>query len=351
MNAIPVINLINKPCNSQFEDRDWEILSQHWYPVARIEDVSTQPQQVTLLDVKMALYKTESGDIHLVRDICPHRGVPLTKGWVEGEEIVCPYHGLRYNAAGQCTKIPAQPELTKISDRFRLSKFPVVQKYGLIWTSIQNHDVESAHFPVLDTWEDPTHQAILPPYVDIAGSSGRQLEGFIDVAHFAWVHHEAFASRENPVVPKYSTIKTDYGLQTEYVSDVSNYPHGLQHLAPEGFLWKRVFDVYPPFSAILTVHFPHDGILKILNACCPMSHNKTRLFVPLTRNFDTTGDLQAVYDFNAQIFTEDQDMVEAQKPEELPLDLMMEAHFEADRSSTMYRRILADLGLSKRYTV
>lgn len=351
MNAIPVINLINKPCNSQFEDRDWEILSQHWYPVARIEDVSTQPQQVTLLDVKMALYKTESGDIHLVRDICPHRGVPLTKGWVEGEEIVCPYHGLRYNAAGQCTKIPAQPELTKISDRFRLSKFPVVQKYGLIWTSIQNHDVESAHFPVLDTWEDPTHQAILPPYVDIAGSSGRQLEGFIDVAHFAWVHHEAFASRENPVVPKYSTIKTDYGLQTEYVSDVSNYPHGLQHLAPEGFLWKRVFDVYPPFSAILTVHFPHDGILKILNACCPMSHNKTRLFVPFTRNFDTTGDLQAVYDFNAQIFAEDQDMVEAQKPEELPLDLMMEAHFEADRSSTMYRRILADLGLSKRYTV
>ena len=351
MNAIPVINLINKPCNSQFEDRDWEILSQHWYPVARIEDVSTQPQQVTLLDVKMALYKTESGDIHLVRDICPHRGVPLTKGWVEGEEIVCPYHGLPYNAAGQCTKIPAQPELTKISDRFRLSKFPVVQKYGLIWTSIQNHDVESAHFPVLDTWEDPTHQAILPPYVDIAGSSGRQLEGFIDVAHFAWVHHEAFANRENPVVPKYSTIKTDYGLQTEYVSDVSNYPHGLQHLAPEGFLWKRVFDVYPPFSAILTVHFPHDGILKILNACCPMSHNKTRLFVPLTRNFDTTGDLQAVYDFNAQIFAEDQDMVEAQKPEELPLDLMMEAHFEADRSSTMYRRILADLGLSKRYTV
>lgn len=351
MNAIPVINLINKPCNSQFEDRDWEILSQHWYPVARIEDVSTQPQQVTLLDVKMALYKTESGDIHLVRDICPHRGVPLTKGWVEGEEIVCPYHGLRYNAAGQCTKIPAQPELTKISDRFRLSKFPVVQKYGLIWTSIQNHDVESAHFPVLDTWEDPAHQAILPPYVDIAGSSGRQLEGFIDVAHFAWVHHEAFANRENPVVPKYSTIKTDYGLQTKYVSDVSNYPHGLQHLAPEGFLWKRVFDVYPPFSAILTVHFPHDGILKILNACCPISHNKTRLFVPLTRNFDTTGDLQAVYDFNAQIFAEDQDMVEAQKPEELPLDLMMEAHFEADRSSTMYRRILADLGLSKRYTV
>ncbi|MGK5736976.1 aromatic ring-hydroxylating dioxygenase subunit alpha, partial [Acinetobacter junii] len=136
-----------------------------------------------------------------------------------------------------------------------------------------------------------------------------------------------------------------------YVSNVSNYPHGMQHLAPDDFLWERIFDVYPPFSAVLTIHFPNDGVLKILNACCPISHNKTRLFVPLTRNFDTTGDLQAVYDFNAQIFAEDQEMVESQKPEELPVDITMEAHFEADRSSTMYRRILADWGLSKRYTV
>ena len=117
------------------------------------------------------------------------------------------------------------------------------------------------------------------------------------------------------------------------------------------FLWKRTFDVYPPFSAILTIDFPENGLLKILNACCPVSHNKTRLFVPLTRNFDTTGDLQAVYDFNAQIFAEDQDMVESQKPEELPLDISMEAHFEADRSSTTYRRILAEWVLSNRYTV
>ena len=351
MNAIPVINLFDKPCYSQFEDQDWRILAQHWYPVARVQDVTSTPQQVVLLDVKMALYRTESGNIHLVRDICPHRGVPLTKGWVEGENIVCPYHGLQYNAEGQCVKIPAQPELTKISARFSLTKFPVVEKYGLVWTSIFSRDISHVNFPILDTWDTTEHQSILPPYVDIAGSSGRQLEGFIDVAHFAWVHQQSFAARENPVVPKYSTERTAYGLHTEYISDVSNYPHGLQHMAPEGFLWKRVFDVYPPFSAILTVHFPQQSILKILNACCPVSHNKTRLFVPLTRNFDTTGDLEAVYEFNAQIFAEDQDMVESQKPEELPLDITMEAHFEADRSSTLYRRILAEWGLSKRYVV
>lgn len=110
MNAIPVLNLFSQPQCSQFEASDWNILAaQHWYPVARVQDVTIEPQQVILLDVKMALYKTESGQIHLVRNICPHRGVPLSKGWVEGEEIVCPYHGLRYNTDGKCGKIPAQP--------------------------------------------------------------------------------------------------------------------------------------------------------------------------------------------------------------------------------------------------
>ena len=351
MNMIPALNPLSAPCQCSFDLQDWEILAQYWYPVARIQDVSTTPHQVTLLDVKMAIYQTDKGEIRLVRDICPHRGVPLSKGWVEGEEIICRYHGLRFDLAGKCTKIPAQPDLTKISDRFSLTQFPVVLRYGLVWTSLHGRDFQHNNIPQLDTWDHPDHQSILPPYVDIAGSAGRQLEGFIDVAHFAWVHHEAFADRNNPVVPKYHTERTDYGLKTIYISGVSNYPHALKHLEPEGFEWKRTFDIYPPFSAILTVDFPDNGILKILNACCPVSVNQTRLFVPLTRNFDQTGDLQAVYDFNAQIFAEDQDIVESQKPEELPLDLMMEAHFEADRSSTTYRRILAEWGLSKRYTV
>ena len=351
MTAIALTNLVNKPCYSDFDAKDWEILSLHWFPVARICDVNNSPQQLTLLDIKMAIYRTESGQIHLVRDLCPHRGVPLTKGWVEGEEIVCPYHGLSFNGEGKCTRIPAQPDLTKISERFSLTKFPVLLKYGLVWTSIQSRDPARGNIPELDTWDDDAHQSVLPPFVDINGSSGRQMEGFIDVAHFAWVHNKAFADRNNPVVPKYDTIRTPYGLRSTYISQVSNYPHGLQHLAPADFLWKRVYDVYPPFSAVLTITFPNDGVLRILNACCPVSHNKMRLFVPLTRNFEETGDVDAVYAFNAQVFAEDQDIVESQKPEELPLDITMEAHFEADRSSTTYRRILAEMGLSKRYIV
>ncbi|MEO1402404.1 MAG: aromatic ring-hydroxylating dioxygenase subunit alpha, partial [Cyanobacteria bacterium J06635_1] len=44
------------------------------------------------------------------------------------------------------------------------------------------------------------------------------------------------------------------------------------------------------------------------------------------------------------------EVVEAQYPEDLPLDLRAESHIEADQSSIFYRKGLAKLGLSKVYT-
>jgi phenylpropionate dioxygenase-like ring-hydroxylating dioxygenase large terminal subunit len=325
-----------------FAPRDWEILARHWFPVARSQDVMAQPMPVTLLDLDLVLYRASTG-VSVARDLCPHRGVPLSMGSVQGDELVCAYHGLRFGPDGACRKIPAQPDV-KPPARFRLTSFPAVERYGLVWTCLAPG--EAVTIPPFEVWDDPDFQGILPPFVDIAGSAGRQVEGFVDVAHFAFIHHRAFADPDNSAVPTYDTVFTDYGLRTDYWSTVSNYPKQLQHLAPPHFRWLRVFDIYPPFTARLTVHFPGAARLHILNAASPVSARRTRLFVPLARNFDRQGSLDDVYAFNAQIFAEDQAIVERQRPEELPLDMMEEAHFAADRTSAGYRRLLKEMGLS-----
>jgi vanillate O-demethylase monooxygenase subunit len=186
----------------------------------------------------------------------------------------------------------------------------------------------------------------LLPHVDIAASAGRQLEGFLDVAHFAWVHRGTFADPDDTVVPLYNTRSTDYGLQSECWSTVSNYPKAFRHLEPTGFRWLRLFDVYPPFAAMLTIHFPNEGRLWILNLASPVSARRTRLFVPWARNFDIDTSVEDIYAFNAKVFAEDQGIVERQRPEELPLQSDDEPHFAADRTSVAYRRLLKKMGLT-----
>jgi vanillate O-demethylase monooxygenase subunit len=226
--------------------------------------------------------------------------------------------------------------------------FQAQERYGLIWVRLV--DNAPLALPEMKEWDDPDYIQILPDSVAIEAASGRQVEGFLDVSHFAFVHPESFGEPDNPVVPDYRVTRTDRGFVADYVSLVSNYAHGYKHLNPPGFQWRRRFEVFLPFSAKLTVGFPGGGLLHILNAASPVSARKTRLFVPLCRNFDKHAPLEQTLDFNNQVFAEDIAIVEQQWPEDLPLDLQAEAHFPADRSSITYRKGLAALGLGRSYT-
>ena len=124
----------------------------------------------------------------------------------------------------------------------------------------------------------------------------------------------------------------------------------LSRAAAAPILWRRRFEVFLPFIAKLTVFFPGEGQLHIMNAASPVSARKTRLFVPICRNFDKDAPVQATLDFNYQVFAEDIAIVERQFPEDLPIDLQDESHFPADRSSIAYRRGLAEIGLGRSYT-
>ena len=338
---------VGLPRDCTFSESDWRALAVFWYPVAFSHEVTSAPYAARLLDERVVVYRLSDGTISAARDICFHRGVPLSLGHVEGDEIICRYHGLRYAPDGRCVCIPAHPNGT-ISPRLKLQMFQAQERYGLVW--VRMVDDGPSPLPEMAEWEDPDYIQVLPEAVDINAAAGRQVEGFLDVSHFAFVHKESFGEPDNPVVPDYAVTKTPNGFVADYISSVSNYAHGFKHLGPKDYMWHRRFEVYLPFTAKLSIPFPSGGTLHILNAASPVSARKTRLFVPICRNFDKDAALQATLDFNYQVFAEDIAIVEKQFPEDLPLDLHAEAHFPADRSSITYRKGLMALGLGRSYT-
>jgi phenylpropionate dioxygenase-like ring-hydroxylating dioxygenase large terminal subunit len=345
-------NMVLLPRNCTFSPEDWQILASAWHPVAFSQEVTDlQPYGTTLLDERLVLWRSQSGEITVAQDLCLHRGVPLSLGWVERDRLVCKYHGICYDRTGQCVQIPAQPDAA-IPDRLKLKLYRVREAYGLVWVKLLDSPLDlfgDAAFPKFSEWDNPDYINVLPDSVAMNAAAGRQMEGFLDVSHFAFVHENSFGERDNPEVPDYPVTVTEHGFTADYVSTVSNYAHGSKHLNPPGFLWRRFFQVWLPFTAKLTVFFPH-GELHILNVASPVSARKTRLFVPISRNFDPDLPLQTVLDFNAQIFSEDQAIVEQQYPEDLPLRIQDEVHISGDKSSIAYRKGLAALGLGRSFT-
>jgi vanillate O-demethylase monooxygenase subunit len=334
------------PRNCTFSESDWRILANYWYPVAVADKVKDKPVAATLLDQRLVLYRTDQG-VTAANNLCLHRGVPLTMGWCESNQIVCKYHGFRYDASGQCVTIPAHPGAA-IPPKLKLHTYPVEEKFGLIWVCLSGKPANV--LPDIPQWGAPDYQCAIPEPIDLEAAAGRQLEGFLDVAHFAWLHHETFGDRNNPVVPSYPVDKTPTGLHIEYRSTVGNYlrQDGTAYETEDGVV--RVFDVTLPFSARLIVHMPDNARLVILDSASPVSARKTRLFPLLMRNYDLDQPVQPFIDYNNKIFDEDREVVQAQCPEDLPIDLASEVHIRADRTSIAYRQELGRLGLGRNYT-
>ena len=56
----------------------------------------------------------EDGQRYLIRNQCPHRGTPLTRGDVRGGSIRCPQHAWTFNLADGSCRLPGPgPCLTR----------------------------------------------------------------------------------------------------------------------------------------------------------------------------------------------------------------------------------------------
>ena len=326
----------------RFTHEHWRILAAHWHPVALSRHLGTRPLAVGLLDQKIVIHRGTSGDAMAAVDRCPHRGAALSGGASEGDLLVCPYHGFRFDHSGRCVLIPADPCL-RPPPRLQLQVISVREAYGLIWLKLLDDGPTDP--PPFVEWSAPGYLQVQPDPVDWATSAGRQIESFLDVSHFAFVHRQSFGEAENSAVPGYEVVRTNDGFNFNYVSTVSNYPVELKSRNPPGFLWSRYFRISLPFCAQLTIRFPCGGLLHILNVAAPMSPVKTRVFSLICRNFDPDLPLQVALDFNNLIFAEDRHVVEKQDPRQLPLDPRLEVHLPADLASVTYRQLLHELGL------
>lgn len=68
-----------------------------FFNVAKASHISDEmPLCVTIEGRQIALFRL--GDrIYAIDDACTHEGGPLTDGFIEGEEVECPWHGARFN--------------------------------------------------------------------------------------------------------------------------------------------------------------------------------------------------------------------------------------------------------------
>ena len=100
-----------------------------WYVAAFAWEVTDKPLARTLLSQPVVLFRAD-GQAAALADRCCHRHAPLSCGTVEAPGIRCGYHGLLFDAAGQCVEIPGQANIPKNAC---VRAYPVEERNHIVW--------------------------------------------------------------------------------------------------------------------------------------------------------------------------------------------------------------------------
>jgi phenylpropionate dioxygenase-like ring-hydroxylating dioxygenase large terminal subunit len=349
------------------------IESAHWHPVAALAEVQAQPVAVQLLDQSLVLWRDEAGAVHAWADQCPHRGARLSLGRVCAGRLECPYHGWQFAPSGQCVRVPALPDFVPPAGH-AARVFAVQVWCDLVWVCLQPgaHSTLNATRPQAiqarqgaegadDAPTRPAAQALpqfeaesderlrkinCGPY-DVATSAPRIVENFLDMAHFGFVHEGWLGARNTPEIPAYQVEPTPTGLVATGCK--AWQPQSNVH-STRGALVEYRYEVSGPYTAVLT-KVPEAGSTAVQGwresialFICPMGPERSRVWFRLAVA-DFATDAAQLQAFQHTIFTQDQPVLESQRPACLPLDARAEAHTAADKASAAYRRFLRQAGI------
>lgn len=246
-----------------------------WYVVAEARALGRKPIPVTLLGVPMVLFRTHSGRPGALLDRCPHRNVPLSAGRVEGEHLVCGYHGWEFDPDGQCRGIPGLVSTAESERGRRAIAWPAVESDGWIWVWAST-DVPPTgppfRFPDLPGYAEARRTVNAP------GTMHATLENALDVPHTAFLHGGLFrtAKKRNQVT---AVVRRYHDrAECEYLGEPR--PSGLigRLLSPSGGIvehWDRFF---MPSIAQVEYKIGTETHFIVTSACTPVSDFETRLF-------------------------------------------------------------------------
>jgi vanillate O-demethylase monooxygenase subunit len=289
---------------------------------------------VNLLGERIALFRLASG-VACLRDLCIHRGTPLSLGWVEGDRIVCAYHGWNYDRCGVCVRIPAIAPDRPIPAKARVPAFQCTEKYGLVWVCLEEPKTSLPECPEFD---DPeyTHY-LVGPYSWNCGAA-RSIENFVDQAHFPWVHEGILGSRDTPETFPVEVHRCPEELRYSF-TDRPNAMHPIPH--------TRAYRIFRPFAIHQRKVRANGEVEASFFTVTPHTSKQSTNFLYVFRNFPLTEEeTRERHALDEKIMLQDKVILENQRPEELPLDLSEELHIKGpDAVAIEYRRMMAELGV------
>jgi phenylpropionate dioxygenase-like ring-hydroxylating dioxygenase large terminal subunit len=169
-----------------------------WYPAGTSRELRPGTMQPAVrLGLPLLLCRDREGRPAALRDICPHRAMPLSFGRFDGSCVECAYHGWRFDLGGRCREIPSLVNGSAIepskTSKISVATYPCQDRDGYLWVFIPDPQQDGRpvpEIPRLPLPSRPYRMLQISTLLDCTIDDG--IVGLMDPAHGPFVHQSSW---------------------------------------------------------------------------------------------------------------------------------------------------------------
>ena len=330
-----------------------------WYVACTPDEIADKPLGRQICGEKMVFYRGLEGRVAAVEDFCPHRGAPLSLGYVENGNLVCGYHGLVMGCDGKTVAMPGQ----RVRGFPCNKTFAVVERYGFIWVwpgdqaladPAQIHHLEWA---VSDEW------AYGGGLFHIQCDYRLMIDNLMDLTHETYVHASSIGQKEIDEAPPTTTVEGDEVVTARHMQNIMAPPFWRMALRGNGLADDVPVDRWqicrftPPSHVLIEVGVAHAGqggynapaqfkaSSIVVDFITPESDTSIWYFWGMARNFNPRDEAltASIREGQGKIFSEDLEMLERQQQNLLAHPTRNLLKLNIDAGGVQSRRVLERL--------
>jgi vanillate monooxygenase len=296
-----------------------------WYAVAWDHEIKHAPFGRTVCGEPIVLYRQTNGALSAFEDCCPHRLLPLSKGYLKGDHLVCKYHGLEFDECGQCVWMPGQQGIHKDA---RMQVYPVAERHRFVWVWIGDAELaDENRIPDLRWCSDPKWIFEGSTY-HVQCNYQLLVDNLMDLSHETYVHPSSIGQHEIVEAPiKVESDDTSVTV-TRWMYDIDPPPFWAANLKSNEKCDRwQICRFSLPCNVMIDVGVAHVGSGAaqgnrsrgvtgiVVNLMTPETEASTWYHWGMARDFQTNdrGLTVRIRDGQAAVFTEDLEILNSQQ--------------------------------------
>ena len=300
-----------------------------WYVACTPDEIEEKPLGRQICGERIVFYRAAERRVAAVEDFCPHRGAPLSLGFVRDGQLVCGYHGLEVGCDGKTISMPGQ----RVRGFPCIRSYPVAERYGFIWVWTGDTTLaDPALIPHLE-WANNPAWAYGGGIYHINCDYRLMIDNLMDLTHETYVHASSIGQKEIDEAPVTTRAEGEQVVTSRFMDNIMAPPFWRGALRANGLADDVPVDRWqicrfsPPSHVMIEVGVAHAGnggydapaqykaSSIVVDFITPETATSHWYFWGMARNFkpEDAALTAQLRDGQGKVFAEDRDVLEMQQ--------------------------------------